>query len=76
MPLDANVEVPEMPVIFALRESYPNPVIQCLTLLDRLTFGEVHSDRNFFDVEVDQRNKMRLCGKLPEYHLQRPALTE
>jgi hypothetical protein len=44
MPFDSNVESPEMPVIFASRESHPNPVIQCLTLLDRPTFGEVYSD--------------------------------
>jgi len=50
-----------MPVIFALRESYPNPVIQCTTLLDRPTFGEVHSDGKIVDVEVDQRNKMKLA---------------
>jgi hypothetical protein len=44
MPLDTNVESPRDAIIFASRESYPNPVIQCLTLLDRPTFGEVHSD--------------------------------
>ncbi len=64
-----------MPALFALPESYPNPVIQCLTLLDPPTFGEVHSDRKF-DLEMDQRNKMRLADSDLNTTCSGPALTE